>query len=409
MRLRRLSGLRIVVVGVMAAFALWIALGVTLTLTQGRERPTAALALWPWGSNALAYSAADVSETGTSDPSQLEKARDQAVRALRHEPGNVIALRALGIIAALQQRVIAAAYISAAERFSRRDLPVEFALIETEVARGDIDAALTHYDRALRIGYRAYDTLFPVLIAASSDPAIARPLGRRLAARPAWWNAFVERAIQNSTVNPNLGWLMRQVRLRADRPDERVFLIGAMQRLVGQGDIAGAQQLYRDVRGNEAAQALLRDGSFKRNDQLPPFEWQLTDTADLAAVRQPTGSKTHLELVATGDQGGVLAQQLLTLSAGPYRLTMAAGDIRPGAFTVRVTCLGARSAVLADQGIPAGNNGNGASRFVIPLMAPSVDCPAQWLTINANGGGDPARIDTGTPWIGDIAISRIPG
>lgn len=385
--------------------ALWITMGVTLTLTLGNVRPDIALAVWPWGAASRAREASAVTQETSSSAAQRTAAGINAGRALRREPGNVIALRSLGVIAALRGYDTTARYFRLAERFSRRDLVVQMALIEAEVVRNDVDGALAHYDRALRTGYRAYDLLFPVLVAASHDQAVARPLGNRLAARPAWWNAFVERSIQDAAPNPSLAWLVRQVRLRTDRPDERAFLIAAMQRLIKQGDIAGALNLYRDARGPAMARQLVRDGGFERDDQLPPFEWQLTDTTDLAAVRQPIDGSMRLELVANGDAVGTLAQQLLTLTPGLYRTRLSLGDVQPGNFSLQISCVGKAGSRLLDQTIdgPANRGGLLTAQVTVPAAA----CPAQWLAIVANGQSDRGTDDSAAPWLDNVRIDRV--
>jgi hypothetical protein len=386
--------------------ALWVTMGVTLTLTLGQLRPGIALAIWPWGATALASRAAYAMNDVSPGPEQRLQAKDDADRALRQEPGNVAALRVAGVVAAMAGRVHAVDFFVAAERFSRRDLSVQLALIEAAVAKGDIGAAVGHYDRALRTGYRAYDLLFPVLVSASRDPAIARPLGRRLAARPAWWNAFVERAIQSDAPNPMLASLVRQARLRPDRPAERPYLVAALQRLVQQNDIAGAQLLYRDVRGKAILDAPLRDGSFRGDDPLPPFEWQLTDTPDLAAIRESDDQDTamRLRLVSNGGHDGVLAQQLLVLTAGTYRLTLVAGSVPPEAFSLRVACSAeGRSLVGMPIVAPVGKR----QRLTVSFSVPPA-CRAQWLTIAASGNAGSSQADAAPAWITALAIAKAP-
>ena len=71
--------------------------------------------------------------------------------------------------------------------------------------------------------------------------------------------------------------------------------------------------------------ATVYDGGFTDSKSHGPFNWTLTSSTVGLAEREPGG---RLHVIYYGQEDGVLAQQLILLPPGAYRLTMAvSGDL----------------------------------------------------------------------------------
>ncbi|HZC37160.1 MAG TPA: hypothetical protein VE221_00630, partial [Sphingomicrobium sp.] len=133
----------------------------------------------------------------------------------------------------------------------------------------------------------------------------------------------------------------------------------------------------------------LYDSAFADSTSHPPFNWSLISSTVGLAEREAGG---RLHVIYYGQENGVLAQQLILLPPGAYRLTMAlAGDLsRAKAMNWSVRCDGS-SKPFASVGLDA------AARGWIFAVPP--DCAAQWLELS----GAAADISQQT----DVTISNL--
>ena len=111
------------------------------------------------------------------------------------------------------------------------------------------------------------------------------------------------------------------------------------------------------------------DGGFTDAKSHGPFNWILTSSTVGLAEREPGG---RLHVIYYGQEDGLLAQQLIVLAPGAYRLTMAvSGNLsRAKAMNWSVRCDGT-SKPFASVGLDA------AVRGWIFAVPPG--CAAQWL------------------------------
>lgn len=328
---------------------------------------------------------------------------------LAREPANVAATRNAGFAIALRGDNRAAERLFRyAESLSRRDVVTQIWLIEAAVRRNNIREALTHYDRALRTSLNTRATLFPILLAASRDPAIAAPLRDVLARRPHWWREFAFVVAQHGQVAATLASIIGGLSLDPSVEGDRLVLINAIGRLITLGDYDQAYALYRRVRPPPtASHGLIRDGDFTAEYPLPPFEWTFVDEPGLSAVRQPVSegqSEIALFLIAAEGRSGEVARQFLLLPPGRYRLSARIGDIQGdslGRPAISLLCATSTQARLTTIRLP---NARPSGRPFIsdPIMVPS-QCRAQWLTIET--GNSLAR-QHGTPWIDGLAMTE---
>lgn len=399
---------RVAVVLIAAAAAIWAVLAATMSFTIGARSP----GLLPgWGLSTAEVKAATAAGIVQSRPSpqEIARARTLAEAALRREPVNVTASRTLGFVALFQRdEAKAARLFRYAESLSRRDLPTQLWLIESRVARNDIQGALRHYDRALRASTSSRDLLEPILIQASADPAIGQPLAALLAVRPPWWTSFTERMIATEAPpTAALGLIVRRLRLDPSNDYERGLLAGALNRLVESGAYRLAYAIYREARGGAPPRTeLVRNPDFSLESAIPPFEWQLHDTPGLAAVTEARDGAPEglaLSIIAENGRSGEVARELLMAPAGEYRLTAVAGAVpadeqaRPA---ISVVCAGEGGAALARLRLPAA--ASSPARIAHRFRVPPSGCPAQWLRIESGASVD--RSEELPPWVASLSV-----
>jgi hypothetical protein len=146
-----------------------------------------------------------------------------------------------------------------------------------------------------------------------------------------------------------------------------------LNRLVDAGQYAKARTIWASAAGKPLnAGDLLYDSGFNEPKAPPPFNWKLTSSTVGLSERQPGG---RLHVIFYGQEDGVLAQQLLLLSPGAYRLTMrVSGDLdRARALSWSVRC-GKSSAPIASVTLDAAARG---LSFRVPA-----GCAGQWLELS---------------------------
>ncbi|HEY0622365.1 hypothetical protein [Sphingomonas sp.] len=371
----------------------------TQSIQAGRSAPALAAALWPLNADAFAHRAAYQLQ-GKITAENLAKAQNDALWALRLEPGNVVAARAMATVALNNgDEARARRWLVNSERKSRRDLPTQLILIEFAVQHGDVKGALVHYDRALRSNRQSAAILLPVLIPALDDPAIRAEVIRLLAAKPDWRANFLLQLIGTSRSADTIYDIVRTAGLRPSDPLELERLQGAIQRLVALGSYDQARKLVptHDAR-------LIRNPGFEATNDYPPFDWQIVADGDLAGVIEPgetasRGNVLHVE--AANDRKGAVARQFLTLGAGHYQLKFVSGGNgrADGNPEIVLSCDGTKREIL--RAVVAA--GEAARRNALRFEVPS-DCRAQWLAIEgrsslAEGGG--------RPWLDEFELVRL--
>lgn len=368
---------------------------VTLSLLQTAGRPDMAVKLWPYNSLALARLAGDAAIPGQSAAS-IGRARANARRALMLEPGNVIAARAIGIIAGLNgDGPGMARALTYSETLSRRDRPTQLGLIEMSVQKQDIAGALRHYNRALRTS-KSVPFLLSIMIAASSDPEILSGVVKLLRDRPTWRYAFLVQMVDEQTAPDIVLGYLRALRLNPADAFERQILSRAVGKLVGQDRVADVTALLPRTPG------LIRNGGFENENMFPPLDWALVDDANLNGVIEaaPTGPGQVLYAEAHNGRGGKVAEEVTSLSQGKYRITFTAGDVTSGALPkITLNCGNDDSRVLASLTPPV--TGPSKKTVVSQIFSVGPNCRVQRVKVLMQGA---IEGDTQRPWIDNLAI-----
>ncbi len=402
--MKRVAPIRIVLGFAAAIFALWLSLSVTLAEIAAARRPELALRFAPWHAGAQAQLA--YSRVLTSKHEQdIRFAQDLSQRAYKREVVNVTALTTLALIADYAGRERdALANMVAAERLSRRNVPTELWLIEHEAAAGRVNGALRHYDHALRTSASSGHLLYPILIAASSEPEVTMALQALLSADPPWRRTFMSRLADEGNHAPSKAKLAASaLNLRRDRD----LLAHFITRLVERRQYAAAWQLYEHAVGLERARNLVRDGRFYAPGDMPEFEWALLEEGDLSAVRE-ISSRTNamaLYVSSSAGAGGRVARQSLKLSAGRYTFSAVltgAEDLVDGELVFAINCSAEPAALVMryKASLTAGREDRASVAFAIPQG----NCEFQRLTIEMvpSSGGD-----TTSAWVHSVEIRPI--
>jgi hypothetical protein len=393
--------------GIAAILFVWLTCAVTLSVVMARRAPAISFALGyrtSAGEAALALlQIADDPKANGDNIVALSRA------ALRREAVSVDAVVAMGTIAALRNQTTRAEQLFAySEHLSRRNIPTQLWLIENAVERGRVDQALIHYDRAMSVSENTRPLLLPILSQAAASPAVGDPLARMLARRPLWWPAAMDYFLASPNAQAILPKVVLALKLRADVPTERTYLISAMKRLSDAGKTKAALSLYGTVRGPTEATAPIRGGDFEHVGNLPPFDWNLTESAGVSGIIQPggVGSGHALFLSAEAGEQGEAARQVLDLPPGAYRLTAIAGSVAPDRIDrprLVLSCLIPDKTVLIDLPFPTATE-RGTSMTGSVIVPPG--CKGQLIqvimhaSLDGSGGGT-------MPWIDDIRITQM--
>lgn len=370
---------RLTLAAVIAALGYY---GVTFSLAQilAKSDVERAHRLAPYDGRITARLAASLAGP---DASETDRTRaDMLARlALRQDPTAVVAVSTLGINAQVRGDIAAARRLFAyAEKLSRRDLQTQLWAIEDAVARGDIEGALRHYDITLRTNPGMAEMLFPVLTAASSDPAIRPGLIRTLAAKPMWGQGFIAYAAgqgpdPRATASLFLGLRRAGVRVpEGARTD-------AINALIAAGQVEAAWAYYASVHPG-ADRRRSRDPRFTANPETPSqFDWSPISDGTISSSIQRSESSGIFDFAAPASTGGPMLRQLQLLPPGSYRLVGHSSGIDQveGARPYwALSCQGGRE--LGRVVLPNSNEAGGT--FAGSFSVPS-GCPVQTLVLVA--------------------------
>ncbi|HEY7851684.1 MAG TPA: hypothetical protein VIB82_01840, partial [Caulobacteraceae bacterium] len=320
----------------------------------------------------------------TTVPGHDALARLYAARALRAAPLNAAALRILALEAERADDDRAAgALMRIGDRDSRRDLLTQLWLFGNATETRDWPAASRHADALLRQEWTLAATVYPVMILALKDPRAAGPFADRLRARPDWRRTFLKSIAVADP--PGAARLFEALAAAGDPPTEAEsgVLVG---RLVAQGDYGGARAEWLRLlpHGAPVGRDLIYDGGFLALPGASPFNWRLisADGANAELGKSADGASA-LHVQAPAARTAALAEQLLVLPPGPYRLS---GKVRIEAapsddrFSWRVACAGRPDTALGEARQAPG--AQGWRPFTADFTVPASGCPAQWLRLD---------------------------
>ena len=299
-----------------------------------------------------------------------------ARQALDAEPLAISALTALALTNLYEGNLAKARSIFVhSDALSRRELGPRVWLIEDAVTRKDVAGALRHYDIALRTSRNARDVLFPILVQAVADPAIAASLAATLRQRPAWGSDFLT-FFGGLGPDPlvTAGFFRRLAGAGVAIPEvAQVTVVNALAKV---GSYRESWAFYRTLRPGVDPRRL-RDPDFTAELQTPSvFDWMpmMQDAGVTATI-----SGGAFDFSAPAMVGGVVLQQVEQLPPGKYRLQGLSIGIEQPQQTApywRLSCIDGRE--LGRVLLPSSNTHGG--RFAGTLAVPA-DCSVQTLQL----------------------------
>ncbi|MES2096925.1 MAG: hypothetical protein V4459_09200 [Pseudomonadota bacterium] len=346
--------------------------------------------------------AALVMMQATKTASDREAAARLAGKSFQRDGTAVPAAVALGFYSALaNDDNKGAAWFDYSEKLSRRDLPTQLYFIEKSVGDGDVGRALYHYDVALRTSESAGQTLYPVLKNALADPGIQMALAKTLARKPLWAPGFIGDVASTGPDYAAAAQLFIKVRrLKGEiSPTSDVALIS---NLIAHGNMPVAWSYYTTIHP-DAAGKLIRNADFNATRDLSsPFDWQLSSGDGVTADFSTIGDVSVLDYRLSPTVASEVAQQLVFLPAGKYRLVStvieSSQPVGSGPFW-ELRCTDGRSLGKLELGQVA----SGVGRFAAEVIVPP-DCAAQALVLTVRASDD---VQGASGQVDSVSMARV--
>lgn len=358
-----------------SVFAIGLALGLAVqALSSVSTRSAPSLAVSAFGANGLAKEqlAFEVFTTGVSEPDDVpEAAREAATIALEAVRADPLAPKAHAILAmAATDEAERREILAAAGPLNRRDISLQGLILQGHLADQNYNASIETLDQILRVHPETSREFFPVLADALKQEETVPLFAEILENSSPWHARFLNFAVGQRDVLPNLAVLRPQIDVDRDSPFDRRLIAG----LAGLGDVSGAEALYQNITGAQAG--LLSEGALDWSSAYPPFDWRLVDESGFRAQQSPDGSE--LELSVRPGKGGIIAARLLGAPQGPFVIAIdhriaPADQMRD--VRLQLICAG-ETAPFYDERFSRGEGG-----FEVP--APPPGCSYMVIAINA--------------------------
>ncbi|MEM6584607.1 MAG: hypothetical protein AAF692_02525 [Pseudomonadota bacterium] len=313
---RKLAFAAVATLGAAAAFA-----NAAVNITHTRA-PHLALAIDPDDPVALVRHAELARMEAQSGARLLEVAQ----RSVARLPLNGPALRLYALGGATNADLEAMrAQMRVSDLMERRDLGAQLWLIENAVEENDVNRALRHYDRALRVDEASRALLYPALTNAMDSALIRKRFAPYLRSNPPWLESFLRYGV-STTRNPVA--LARLARENGGWPQGTAFSsldTELLARLTANGDFAEAAEHFRGIKGTDPSiLTRLRLTNASTDWRLAPISWQpfQTEGIETFVLAGPQGGDA-VEIEAQVEAGfkGVLARKFLALDPGRYRVS----------------------------------------------------------------------------------------
>lgn len=253
---------------------------------------------------------------------------------------------------------------------------------------------LAEIDYVLRKSEQAKQFILPELVKLMTDHQGRVALAAMLGRNPAWRSDFFDVARQQPGTAADALALLDLARSRGRGPNIALERSLYLHRLVESGDYAGARSIWLESIPQEerARNALLFNGDFRPVSADRPFAWTFHQEPQGRAERVTAGTSTpYLDIVYYGGSNAILAEQVLALPPGRYRLSQLARsdeDIRSGRIFWSLSCIADDREVGR---LPAAGLGReyrpSRSDFIVPA-----GCSGQRLRLLAEPGDIAAEL-----------------
>lgn len=329
-----------------------------------------------------------VTKRGDVSPSTLAEVGDAARRApLDARPYMLFATRDL----VRDPDASVTPMLEAGRRLDGRQRWTRLLLLDRYVRAGRIDDAAREFTVLARLVTSAQTPILAELARLATAPA-TRPAVRRALARDPGLEQSLLIALARADPDPALLYAIASPAAQAMAGVPGGWGQALVDGMVQRGRFAAARSVWQRVFGVPAAAAAepLYDPGLRGLPGSPPFNWSVA-TGALGAVDLRRG---ELTITYYGRDSGALAEQLLVLRPGRYRLgyALVGGPANArGALSWSIVCGGApgRPALL-DAPLPA--PANAPRRYAAEFTVPP-GCAAQQLTLRGNAAEFPTEVN----------------
>jgi hypothetical protein len=260
-----------------------------------------------------------------------------------------------------------------------RSLPAAYFLADRYLRAGDVAQGLPQVAALARLAPGGSTTVAPYLAAYARNPGNWSSLRNLFRAHVELAGPTLTGLAADAASAPAVLALADPRQKAADAP----WLSPLLNSLTKAGQYGRAQTIWARLSGASAG-AYLHDASFSDKRSPPPFNWALTSSAVGLAERQPGG---RLHIIFYGQEDGILADQLLLLQPGQYRLSMQLmGDVsRARLLNWSVWCDKVAEPIASVRLDTVATVG---WQFRVPS-----GCPAQWIRLSGAAAELPQQVD----------------
>lgn len=338
---------------------------------------------------------------------RVAHASDLAAMALVKAPFSVRSLRILGLSMDRQgRRDQADQLLTLAGNWSLRDDPAHGWLVQQRLRQGDYSSAFAHADTLVRRRSDVAPQVFNFLTSAASlDPRAIPALVERLATNPPWRNGYIRSLYEVPEGAPVLATLVLALETTPGRLSDGE--LGLFYQVWARDRRIPALKLLRGRLNRPSTDILVADGNFSAKPDLAPFAWTLGTGAGVTALvteddLQAGNTALRVEYDGAAIVGSI-AEQMLLLDPGAYRLTLLDRFDR-GAEEPRlrwvVQCYES-STTPAEIQLDRGDISWKVR--VIDFSIPQTGCTAQYLRLVATPGSERQQV---LAWFDQLRLTK---
>jgi len=210
-------------------------------------------------------------------------------------------------------------------KHTKRDSISQLWLMEDYSRAANLEKVLYQYDISLRANQAALEVLLPRLIATLEYRQAIKPLVKLLAQSPPWVGQFWVMAVDANTNLGNLAILRSAIfKLGIENPAGNDALL--LSRLVDSGGFSFAEKLFLQLNGSRKSKSreAVNNNDFHADTMLSPFDWNVYSAANFGAYLDR--QNRSLNISSVGNEGGVVARQLVHLTNKRYKLAAHIAD-----------------------------------------------------------------------------------
>jgi hypothetical protein len=272
-------------------------------------------------------------------------------------------------------------------------VPTRFALADFYTRAGRLKEAFGELFVSLRLVPQAVHPVMVELTKLVSTRNGRSVLAEALVNEPSWRSSFFAVARTQSISPADANALLREVEARQPggaHTFERQLLIGS---LVKAGEVSRARALWLNALppGERRRHLLITNSGFGGKPAGEPFGWTVSETsAGRAEIIGADTPNPHLNVEYFGGNNAVLAEQLLALPAGAYRLQFdvagESGSRTPSIYWSIACSSGAPALVRVQMSALTTSYKRREAAFRVPASG----CDGQHLRLVAEAGEIPA-------------------